>query len=895
MVGILSALDVSIVVAYLVGCLVVAFWKAAEIKTIREYTLGSGSVSTLVLVCTIFATYLSASSTIGTVEKIYTLGLFFAIARVAGPLVWLIMAKVYIHIDQFAGCLSICDVADVLYGKVGRWIATIASLILSVGSVATQALAMGYMFDYFLKIGQLEGIILGVGILTFYSAFGGIRAVALTDVLQFFVFYIAIPSACLIALHDVGGIQALYHNLPRSHVTLNLEGKQLWFFLSLSVFILPFNGGAFIQRFLMSSNPKQLAKSLKVIALLHLPLAIFICLIGFIMKVQAPDLEPQFVFMTFMEKYLFSGVKGLLIAGMIAVMMSTADSWLNTASVLCAHDIGRKLYPALTDAQQLLIARICTLLIGVGSIFIAAAASGILELYWLVYNFWDTIMMIPIAAGFLKFRTNTMSFVISCAFAVTFTCLGAYFDGRFATISVATGVIGSSIGFFGAHYIQKYCGVKMPRLEQLQHNKTSTYVRRENSITKKLAHFIRNASIRDIMRYVDNKAKRYNTWFELSGAAIVIFCTYPLLVYPSTVYDAFSGTLRYMSSALALFICFVELWPKRLKEKLLGIYWYSLLTISFPILSGYMLCLHANMFWTINYLMGLLLLVALTDWIVFMIIGSVGTVFGLLLAVGFSSTCGLHSSIYSIMVLTVGLSAIGYLKSLREKSIVRRDRMIAHIAHELRSPLATIQSGLEIMYSPMKNPGDDQGFSLSQVKYEMVKSTLEGLQDISHRGLGMVEILLAKLRHQENKADIDRYSMQQCVRSVVSNYRFDKSALDRIKYNPRSNFVFEGSLIFTKHILLNILDNALKYSGVNTPIEISIKNQSVHIKDYGKGIPPEQLPYIFDALYTQERSGTGLGLAFCKEAMEGMNGTIFCHSKLGEFTEFILTFPVVKK
>ncbi|RZI45977.1 sodium:solute symporter family protein [Rickettsiales endosymbiont of Peranema trichophorum] len=466
MLGNLAALDVGIIVAYLVGCLVVAFWKASEIKTIKEYTLGNGSVSTVVLVCTIFATYLSSTSTIGTVEKVYSLGMLFAIGRVAGVLVWLLMAKIFTNVEQFQGCLTISDVMYELYGSAGRWIVAVASIFLSVGIIAAQALAMGHMFTYFLGIGKLASIVIGVAVLTIYSAFGGIRAVALTDVVQFVVFYVAIPSACLFALHDVGGLGGLYQKLPESHVTLNLEGERLWFFLSLSIFLLPFNGGSFIQRFLMSNNTKQLTRAMKIIMFLHLPLLLMICLIGFIVQAQSPGLDPRFIFMTFVDKYLCTGLKGLMIAGMIAVMMSTADSWLNTVSVVCAHDIAKRWIPSLTDRQELLIARLSTMLIGGMSIVLAFHAVGIVELSWFVRNFWNPLTFVQITAGFLGFRTNGVTFVMSCIMGIVGTCAGGYMVGGLATISVGTGIIGSAVGMFGAHYLQLWWGVRMPKLEE---------------------------------------------------------------------------------------------------------------------------------------------------------------------------------------------------------------------------------------------------------------------------------------------------------------------------------------------------------------------------------------------------------------------------------------------
>ncbi|MDF3048311.1 MAG: Na+/solute symporter [Candidatus Midichloriaceae bacterium] len=106
----LHIIDISVIVLYLFLCLVIGLYKANTIKTIREYTLGSGQISTTVLFFTVFATHIGAGSTVGTIEKLHTMGLIFAVAVLAEPLLWLITAKVFaknIGLFREAGCMSI--------------------------------------------------------------------------------------------------------------------------------------------------------------------------------------------------------------------------------------------------------------------------------------------------------------------------------------------------------------------------------------------------------------------------------------------------------------------------------------------------------------------------------------------------------------------------------------------------------------------------------------------------------------------------------------------------------------------------------------------------------------------------------------------------------------------
>jgi signal transduction histidine kinase len=76
-------------------------------------------------------------------------------------------------------------------------------------------------------------------------------------------------------------------------------------------------------------------------------------------------------------------------------------------------------------------------------------------------------------------------------------------------------------------------------------------------------------------------------------------------------------------------------------------------------------------------------------------------------------------------------------------------------------------------------------------------------------------------------------------------------------------------------------------------VEITVKKNRLYFRDNGKGISPEILPRIFDKFFTSSKAGTGVGLAFCKLVMEGMNGTIECESNPEEYTLFKLSFPKI--
>ncbi|MHC0448493.1 MAG: sodium:solute symporter family transporter, partial [Candidatus Lariskella arthropodorum] len=182
---------------------------------------------------------------------------------------------------------------------------------------------------------------------------------------------------------------------------------------------------------------------------------IIICIVGLILKIKEPDIDHNIVFIHFIMEHITVGFKGLIIAGLLAVIMSTAASWLNTTSVLLVHDIISKVIP-LTEKQALFTARASTFLLCILTIAFIRTEHGIVELMWLIENFWSPTLAIPLLVGFLKFRTNSKSFIAAVAIAILSTAISGYTVGGLGTISLMCGMTGSAVGLFGMHYWQLY-------------------------------------------------------------------------------------------------------------------------------------------------------------------------------------------------------------------------------------------------------------------------------------------------------------------------------------------------------------------------------------------------------------------------------------------------------
>jgi signal transduction histidine kinase len=104
-----------------------------------------------------------------------------------------------------------------------------------------------------------------------------------------------------------------------------------------------------------------------------------------------------------------------------------------------------------------------------------------------------------------------------------------------------------------------------------------------------------------------------------------------------------------------------------------------------------------------------------------------------------------------------------------------------------------------------------------------------------------------------------------------------------------------------EQVMINLLDNALKYADQGSTVSIDVRveknNIVIIVSDKGRGIPEEDLPHIFERFYRVDKSrsrtsgGTGLGLAIVKEIVEAHGGSIHAASEYGKGTNMIITLP----
>ena len=232
------------------------------------------------------------------------------------------------------------------------------------------------------------------------------------------------------------------------------------------------------------------------------------------------------------------------------------------------------------------------------------------------------------------------------------------------------------------------------------------------------------------------------------------------------------------------------------------------------------------------------------------------------------------------------------LKEVSDSNSVK-ERFMYSLAHDLRSPISNVIGITKIM----RLEGDlnaEQLRWLDLIESSSVNSStlinelldsnelltkLESLELVDINGLVRDMVLLSQIKASEKQISIEFLgSSFECILSI--------------------------DVLKMKRLISNLINNAIKFSHETQKIQVVISgiNQQCHIsiKDFGIGITPNQIPFIFDAFTKAKRKGTnneasyGLGLSICKQIAQQHGGDITVTSELGKGSEFIVILPCVK-
>jgi SSS family transporter len=437
----ISWLDIGIIATYLLLMVAVGIWFQRRVKNLDDYALAGKSLGYVVMIGTLVGAAIGAASTMGKAGKAYEMGIIFITAGfgyIAGLVVFGLLSG---RLRK----LGIWTIPEALFKRYGRGINLACGAAMFITVIALfggQIIGIGLIFS---AVGQSFGlnyitsIILAGGIMILYTVLGGLFAVAYTDLIQTIIMLVSIGIILpfFVFAGDSGSALATtWQNIQ----TLGSGGISPVYLVSIWIidFCFCMVDPGLWQRANAAKSGNVIRNSMFVTAGVYLYWSVVVVLLGILAINLLPDIAQSYgstdaVIPVMIVKYLPSGLVGLCLAGLMAVMMSTASVALLISGTTIANDLIKAAKPATGEKALLLWAKVAILVVGVFGIIFALVMRGIFDILLLAFAVYVSAVFIPAMAAFFWKKATRQGAIVS-SIVSTVVCVALYAVKQFVEI-----------------------------------------------------------------------------------------------------------------------------------------------------------------------------------------------------------------------------------------------------------------------------------------------------------------------------------------------------------------------------------------------------------------------------------------------------------------------------
>ncbi|MGK4583029.1 sensor histidine kinase [Kitasatospora sp. HPMI-4] len=216
-----------------------------------------------------------------------------------------------------------------------------------------------------------------------------------------------------------------------------------------------------------------------------------------------------------------------------------------------------------------------------------------------------------------------------------------------------------------------------------------------------------------------------------------------------------------------------------------------------------------------------------------------------------------------------------------EQSVTAQRRLVADASHELRTPLTALRTNAELLART------------ERLTPEQRQRATAGLQRQLREVTGLVNDLIELARDEEPQALVELVRLEPLVAHCVETARDHWPAV-AFAYVPQGDPTLPGVPARLVRLVGNLLDNAAKFSPPGGPVEVTLTDRLLTVRDHGPGIAPEDLPYVFDRFYRASAAralpGSGLGLAMARQIARAHRAELTAEAAPGGGALFRLAF-----
>jgi two-component system sensor histidine kinase MprB len=216
-----------------------------------------------------------------------------------------------------------------------------------------------------------------------------------------------------------------------------------------------------------------------------------------------------------------------------------------------------------------------------------------------------------------------------------------------------------------------------------------------------------------------------------------------------------------------------------------------------------------------------------------------------------------------------------------ERSVEAQRQLVADASHELRTPVASLRTNIEVLQRGADLAPED--------REELLEDMVTQADELTNLVGDVVDVA----RRGESDADFQEVSLHEIVAGVIARAR--RLAPQSEIVDELSPWVVTGAPERLTRLVANLVDNAVKWSPPGERVEVRLTDGELTVRDHGPGIDPEDLPHVFDRFYraTSARGlpGSGLGLAIVRQVAESHGATAVAENAEGGGARFRIRFP----
>lgn len=351
---------------------------------------------------TIGATLAGGGATIGRVSFVYETGIVVFVALlgvvISQTIIGFFLAP---RIREMENVQTIGDIMEFYFGRSGKFLTSIFSFVFMIGMFGVQVLALGRILEPIIGLPFIVLTLIGALVTIVYTWAGGMLAVVYTDTIQFILLVGGIATATVVGLQKIGGMTEIVDkasSIDPDHLALVGGPWTIGIFISnfLSFLLGEALAPHYIQRYAASNSSRTTAWSTVSFAIMYIFLTIVVMVIGLIGFGAFPTMDGDMVFVNFVLEYLPIGVIGLVFGALVAAVMSTGSSILNTAAVIFSKDIyGGLINKNAGDKDLLKSAQYATLIVGVAGVVVSLMIPSVMDLMLFGFKLWAPSVLPP--------------------------------------------------------------------------------------------------------------------------------------------------------------------------------------------------------------------------------------------------------------------------------------------------------------------------------------------------------------------------------------------------------------------------------------------------------------------------------------------------------------------